>query len=271
MKSRITATLYANSRGNSYHDLEYGRGNHGEGISMSAEGLRGLVIGALFIGLIITLLACWWYGRRLIRTEKTDAVFGNPVKALGGWHWVVSGVSTILLLWLYFSWDAARAFFPRAANELCQIAKVETAINPMRSVFPFESRVLKGTAILDRENRQIDALANTLTSSDFTDADRAELAPYIDRARALLASQTSPDSISEETLQGMSDIARRIDEQTAILAAGELPEGADTAILEALESQPGWGATNQEIPIKPTSKRGAIFRHGGKTHCRYFV
>jgi len=85
--------------------------------------LRGLIIGAMFIGLILTLVACWWYGRRLIRNEKTDAVFGNPVRALGGWHWVISGVSTILLIWLYFSWDAARAFFPNAAGEMCQVAK----------------------------------------------------------------------------------------------------------------------------------------------------
>lgn len=226
---------------------------------MTAEGLRGLVIGALFIGLIVTLVACWWYGRRLIRTEKTDAVFGNPVKALGGWHWVVSGVATIVLMWLYFSWDAARAFFPQAANELCQIAKVETAVNPMRSVFPFESRLLKGTQILDRENGQIDNLTAALNSSAFTDADREELSPFVDRARALLASQTSLDSIDAATLEGMQNIAKRIDELTSTLAAGELPEGADTAIMEARASQPGWGASNQEIPVKPTSQRGAMF------------
>lgn len=226
---------------------------------MSSEALRGLVIGALFIGLIVTLIACWRYGRRLIRTEKTDAVFGNPVKALGGWHWVVSGVSTILLMWLYFSWDAARAFFPQAANELCQVAKVETAVNPMRSVFPFESRLLKGTAILDRENKQIDVLSDTLESSAFTENEREQLRPFVERARGLLASQTSPQSIDESTLQGMRDIATRIDELSSSLEAGELPEGTDAAIKEALESQPGWGASNQEIPVEPTSQRGAMF------------
>lgn len=226
---------------------------------MSAEGLRGLVIGALFFGLIVTLIGCYWYGRRLIKTEKTDAVFGNPVKALGGWHWVVSGVATIILMWLYFSWDAARAFFPQAANEICQIAKVETAVNPMRSVFPFESRLLKGTEILDRENRQIDNLEESLSSSSFTDAEREELAPFIEQVRTLLASQTSLDSIDEATLQGMRDIAVRIDELTATLVAGVLPEGADTAIMEARASQLGWGAASREIPIEPTSQRGAMF------------
>lgn len=226
---------------------------------MTAEAFRNVFIGALFIGLIITLIACWWYGRRLIRTEKTDAVFGNPAKALGGWHWILSGVASIVLIWLYFSWDAARAFFPDAANELCQVAKVESALNPMTSVFPFESRLLKGTSILDRENRQIEALEASLRSTDFTDEDRAELMPYIDRARQILASQTMPDGLNPAVPEQVSQVAAQIDELAALLAAGNLPEGSDAAILKARESQPGWGASNEEVPPDPVSTRGALF------------
>jgi len=226
---------------------------------MSVESIRGVVIGALFIGLIITLIACWWYGRRLIRTEKTDAVFGNPVKALGGWHWVVSGVSTIVLIWLYFSWDAARAFFPQAANEMCQVAKVETAINPMRSVFPFESRLLKGTNILDRENRQIDSLAATLNSRTFSEEDRAKLTPFIDRVRAILATQSNPANLDPAVVGRVANIATGIDDATAALTAGVLGADIADAIADAKANQPGWGSSNQEIPLQPTSKRGALF------------
>lgn len=226
---------------------------------MSAEGIRGLIVGALFIGLIVTLIACWWYGRRLIRTERTDAVFGNPVKALGGWHWIVSGVSTILLVWLYFSWDAARAFFPQAANEMCQVAKVETAINPIRSVFPFESRLLKGTSILDREKRQIESLAATLNASSFSDEDREQLAPYIERVRALLKSQSDPSGFDPAIAASISQIATDIDGVTAQLSAGVLPESTADAIAKARQNQPGWGASNEEVPPDPTSERGALF------------
>ncbi len=226
---------------------------------MTAEGIRGLFIGALFIGLLLTLASCWWYGRRLIRTEKTDAVFGNPVKALGGWHWIVSGVSTIILVWLYFSWDAARAFFPDAASEMCQVAKVETAINPMRSVFPFESRLLKGTSILDRESRQINNLETQINTGAFTDQDREQLLPYIERVRQILASQTAPESLEESVVADIQSIGQRIDEQSAFLQAGVLPEGADAAIIEARDQQPGWGGSSQEIPIEPISQRGAMF------------
>ena len=50
------------------------------------------------------------YGRKLIRTEKVDAVFGNPERAKGGTHWIIVGSSVILLTWLYYSWDIAKSF-----------------------------------------------------------------------------------------------------------------------------------------------------------------
>ena len=38
--------------------------------------------------IIVSVIGCILYGRRLIRTEKVDAVFGNPERAKGGTHWV---------------------------------------------------------------------------------------------------------------------------------------------------------------------------------------
>ena len=63
-----------------------------------------MIVGLIYIALIISLVWSIVYGRRLIRNERTDAVFGNPVRALGGWHWVVCGISSILLIWYTFSW-----------------------------------------------------------------------------------------------------------------------------------------------------------------------
>ena len=34
--------------------------------------------------IFFAVVGCILYGRRLIRTEKVDAVFGNPERALGG-------------------------------------------------------------------------------------------------------------------------------------------------------------------------------------------
>ena len=51
----------------------------------------------LTILIIISIIGCILYGRRLIRTEKVDAVFGNPERAKGGTHWVIVGSSVILM------------------------------------------------------------------------------------------------------------------------------------------------------------------------------
>ena len=74
------------------------------------------------------IVGCVLYGRKLIKTEKVDAVFGNPERAKGGVHWVIVGSSFLLLIWLYYSWDIAKSFFPKSANELCQVGKVNESL-----------------------------------------------------------------------------------------------------------------------------------------------
>ena len=78
--------------------------------------------------ILVSIIGCILYGRRLIKTEKVDAVFGNPERARGGTHWVIVGSSFLLLIWLYYSWDIAKGFYPKSANELCQVAKVNDSL-----------------------------------------------------------------------------------------------------------------------------------------------
>ena len=61
--------------------------------------------------ILVSIVGCILYGRKLIRTEKIDAVFGNPERAKGGTHWVFLGCTAILLIWLYYSWDIAKGFY----------------------------------------------------------------------------------------------------------------------------------------------------------------
>ena len=100
--------------------------------------------------IFVAIIGCILYGRRLIRTEKVDAVFGNPEKAKGGMHWVVVGSSFLLLSWLYYSWDIAKSFYPKSANELCQVAKVNESLLSLKYLFPIVERQHKSTAIIKR-------------------------------------------------------------------------------------------------------------------------
>ena len=105
--------------------------------------------------IFVAVIGCILYGRKLIKTEKVDAVFGNPERALGGTHWVIVGSSFLLLVWLYYSWDIAKGFYPKSANELCQVAKVNDSLLGLKYQFPIEEREFKSTSQIKKENKNL--------------------------------------------------------------------------------------------------------------------
>lgn len=218
-----------------------------------------MIVGTLFIIFIGLLIWSIFYGRKLIRTEKTDTVFGNPAKALGGWHWVIAGVSSILIIWIYFSWDAARAYYPDAANELCQVAKLNRSANPIRSSFPLDDRLLNGTKLLQRNYTQIEVMVEQLGNTNFNDADRAELEAIIADMRAALAAQANPQLIDSEVAGKFSDIAGRINQLSKDISDADYPGPADPAAMEKALAQPGWGESSVEIPALALTDRGRKF------------
>ena len=115
-----------------------------------------MITGFVTFFTIFAVVGAILYGRRLVRTEKSDAVFGNPERAKGGIHWVVVGSSFLLLSWLYYSWDIAKSFYPKSANELCQVAKVNESLLSLKYLFPIVERQHKSTAIIKRENINIE-------------------------------------------------------------------------------------------------------------------
>ncbi len=217
-----------------------------------------MIVGTLFIILICLLIGSIIYGRRLVRTEVTDAVFGNPTRALGGWHWIVAGVSSILIIWLYFSWDAGRAFFPKSANELCQVAKLNRTANPIRSAFPLEDRLLRSTLLLERDYGQMDALESKLANTNFNETDRAELQSVISEMRATLAAQADPKLMDPGTAGRLDEIATRINDLAKNIADDNYPSTPDPDREKAL-AQPAWGETSTEIPPMPMTDLGYKF------------
>ena len=226
---------------------------------MSPETVR-YIVGALFILLILSFIGSIVYGRRVVRTEVTDAVFGNPVRALGGWYWVITGVCSILLLWFYFSWDAARAFFPNSANEMCQVAKVDSELNALRSAFPMQSRLLRSTSFLDREDTQIENARRRIRRSNVDPAVRDQYLQAADTVEAMLLSRATAESLSAENKTMIDALATRIDEATAKLADPSFPGPATEAEIKAAAEQPGWGeGIKKEIPDIPNTDRGRKF------------
>ena len=225
---------------------------------------RGLIVGIIFIALIAAVIWAINYGRNLIRTEKTDAVFGNPERALGGWHWVITGVCAILIAWFYFSWDAARAYNPKAANELCQVAKLTYATNPIRSVFPLDKEFLKGTSLLVRENTQLSGLSDQVERLGLSNEDKAKASKTINLMREAIKGATSPEYLDAATGDQFNGISTRLDQLTEKLADDGYPGEPSAKQKEAASKIARWGDSGNEIPNAPASAKGYKFAAAAK-------
>lgn len=218
-----------------------------------------MIVAIIFVACLLALIGSIFYGQRLIRKERTDVVFGDPERTSGGWHWIVAGISSLLLLWFYFSWDATRSFFPSAANELCQVAKVSYEIKPIRSTLPIDVPHLKGTLLLKRDIKQILRLEGDIDRVGFNQEEQQALQTIIGALRSTLGTLVSPDHLTAETRDRLGDLAASIDGLTDRFLTPGYP-GPVTVVERATAlDQPGWGETGIEIPVLPITDRGRKF------------
>ena len=194
---------------------------------------------------IVAIIGCILYGRRLIKTEKVDAVFGNPERAKGGTHWVVVGSAAILLVWLYYSWDIAKGFYPKSANELCQVAKINESLLGLKYQFPIEEREFKSTSIIKIENKNLQRTANEIQNSlDLSDQQKDTLVNYLDQTKRLIPLLTNEDLIEMDTKIQIQQLTEDIKVLSSNFKKKDYPfETAEQKIerQKAISEQGSWG------------------------------
>ena len=174
-----------------------------------------MITGIVTFLTIVAVIGSILYGRRLIKTEKTDAVFGNPERAKGGMHWVVVGSSFLLLSWLYYSWDIAKSLYPKSANELCQVAKVTESLLSLKYLFPIEERQHKSTAVIERETVNIATyISDIKNDSDLKNQDKEKFIGILNKTQAMLPSLTNEKYLESETVSIIDELTVRINELT---------------------------------------------------------
>ena len=179
---------------------------------------------AITILIIVAIVGCILYGRKLIRTEKVDAVFGNPERAKGGTHWVILGSSVILLVWMYYSWDIAKGFYPRSANELCQVAKVNDSLVALNYQFPINEREFKTTAIIKNENKNLQDVLNQIESSEnLNSQEKNELTNFVNQTISLIPMLTNYDLMELETKNSIKEITGKINDLTSRFKQADYP------------------------------------------------
>jgi len=222
-----------------------------------------MITGFVTFFTIFAVVGAILYGRKLIKTEKTDAVFGNPERAKGGIHWVIVGSSFLLLSWLYYSWDIAKSFYPKSANELCQVAKVNESLLSLKYLFPIVERQHKSTAIIKRENINIeDKIILIQNNPNLKDQDKEIFVNILRNTKLMIPSLTDERYLEEDTKIIIKDLTNRLNQLIADFSKDSYPslnEEEENEINEGLKKQLGWGATGMEVPPLPESKRGLKF------------
>jgi taurine transport system permease protein len=225
-----------------------------------------ILILAAIIGSII-------YGRKLIQTEKVDAVFGNPERAKGGTHWVILGSCTILLIWMYYSWDIARGFYPKSANELCQVAKVNDSLLALKYQFPIDQRELKSTAQIKNENENLRELSAEIQNSNVSAQQKEILIDFLNKTSQLIPLLTNEDLIENETKEKIIEITGKINLLTENFQKPDYPFETEQQLqtrLQAANDEGGWGIVKVdagsgsientlEVPLIPSTDKGLKF------------
>ena len=223
---------------------------------------------------IFAVVGCVLYGRRLIKTEKVDTVFGNPERAKGGAHWVIVGSSFLLLVWLYYSWDMAKSFFPKSANELCQVAKVNESLRSLKYLFPIEERELKSTSVIKLERKNIEKyIIKIQSSSNLNDQNKDKLLKFLAKTKNTIPLLTNENFLENKTKNKIKEITSKINSLTEEFQKISYPSESieeKNKRIEALKKQGKWGASGTaldnvaEIPAVPESKRGLKFDAAAK-------
>ena len=228
-----------------------------------------MITGFLTFLTIFAVVGCILYGRKLIKTEKVDAVFGNPEKAKGGTHWVIVGSSFLLLVWLYYSWDMAKSFYPKSANELCQVAKVNESLRSLKYLFPIEERELKSTSIIKVEGKNINKYFDKIqNSTDINEQNRKKLLNLLSKTKNTIPLLTNKNLLETNTKIKINEITTKINNLTEefqdINYVSETVEEENERI-ELVKKQGQWGSSGTaldnkaEIPATPVSKTGVKF------------
>ncbi len=228
-----------------------------------------MITGFLTFLFFFAIVGCVLYGRKLIRTEKVDAVFGNPERAKGGVHWVIVGSSFLLLIWLYYSWDIAKSFFPKSANELCQVGKVNESLLSLKYLFPIEERQLKSTSVIETETENLNKITIEIDNSGIKNQDKSKLIDFISQTKNTIPLLTNEQLLNNDTRKQIKIISEKIVSLTENFKRSDYPNESTEEEMERIEAakeEGSWKASSTsientiEIPFIPKTKRGLKFQ-----------
>ena len=197
--------------------------------------------------ILVSIVGCILYGRRLIKREKVDAVFGNPERAKGGTHWIIVGSSAILLVWLYYSWDIAKGFYPKSANELCQVAKINESLLGLKYQFPIEEREFKSTSVIKIENENLKKISKEIKDSPvLSNQQKTILVGFVNKTNQLIPLLTDDNLMEIDTKIKIREMTEELRSLSINFQKNDYPfetELEKNKRQKAVLEEGGWGIT----------------------------
>ena len=229
--------------------------------------------------ILVSIVGCILYGRRLIKREKVDAVFGNPERAKGGTHWIIVGSSAILLVWLYYSWDIAKGFYPKSANELCQVAKINESLLGLKYQFPIEEREFKSTSVIKIENENLKKISTEIKDSPvLSNQQKTILVRFVNKTYQLIPLLTDDNLMEIDTKIKIREMTEELRSLSIDFQKNDYPfetELEKNKRQKAVLEEGGWGITTvqsgtgsientMEVPLIPATDKGLKFDAAAK-------
>ena len=229
--------------------------------------------------ILVSIVGCILYGRRLIKREKVDAVFGNPERAKGGTHWIIVGSSAILLVWLYYSWDIAKGFYPKSANELCQVAKINESLLGLKYQFPIDEREFKSTSVIKIENQNLKKISKEIQDTRMlSNQQKIILVGFVNKTNQLIPLLTNDNLMETNTKIKIREMTEELRSLSTNFKKDDYPFETELEKNErqkAVLEEGGWGITTvqsgtgsientMEVPLIPATNKGLKFDAAAK-------
>ena len=140
-----------------------------------------------------------------------------------------------------------------------KLQKVNESLLSLKYLFPIEERQHKSTALIKRENINIqNKILIIQNSPDLKDKDKELFVKLLNKTKKTIPLLTDEKLLETETKIKIKDLTTRITWLTEDFQKVSYPPiksiEEENKRIEALKKQLGWGATGMEVPHLPESK-----------------
>jgi taurine transport system permease protein len=140
------------------------------------------------------------------------------------------------LIWLYYSWDIAKSFFPKSANELCQVGKVNESLLSLKYLFPIEERQLKSTSVIETETENLNKITIEIEKSAVKNQDKSKLINFISQTKNTIPLLTNEQLLNNDTREQIEIINEKIVNLTENFKRNDYPNESAEQEMERIDA-----------------------------------